>query len=128
MIQGIEEIMTSLKAVSGIAGSVDVALDPIANKLVADIKQRVPVDEGDLQRSIKVYKTKKGRKTIGPEYGKGKNTGNHANLVEYGFTDRAGKVHPPRPFIRTAFESNKESILNSMEKAIGDIVVKAFEA
>jgi HK97 gp10 family phage protein len=125
-VEGINEIIKALVDSIPTGDEVQNVLSSPASKLIASIKANIPNDDtGNLRRSIQEFKPKsKTYKVIGPKYGKG--GGNHANLVEYGFKHKGGKVVPPKSFIRKAFDENKSNILNEMEKKLGDLVVKKF--
>lgn len=125
-VEGINELIKALVDSVPTGDEVQNVLSSPASKLIASIKANIPNDDtGNLRRSIQEFKPKsKTYKVIGPKYGKG--GGNHANLVEYGFKHKGGKVIPPKSFIRKAFDENKSNILNEMEKALGDLVVKKF--
>jgi HK97 gp10 family phage protein len=125
-VEGINELIKALVNSVPTGDEVQNVLSSPASKLIASIKANIPNDDtGNLRRSIQEFKPKsKTYKVIGPKYGKG--GGNHANLVEYGFKHKGGKVIPPKSFIRKAFDENKSNILNEMEKKLGDLVVKKF--
>jgi HK97 gp10 family phage protein len=135
-VEGINEVIKALAEAVPTGDEVQSVLKVQADFLIAKIKEKVPVDSGNLKDSIQFFKPKKKNYlVVGPKYRKGskgfkrkgaKSGGNHANLVEYGFTHKSGKVIPPRPFMRPAFDTNKEAILNMMEKKLGDLVVKKF--
>lgn len=125
-VEGINELIKALVNSIPTGDEVQNVLSSPASKLIASIKANIPNDDtGNLRRSIQEFKPKsKTYKVIGPKYGKG--GGNHANLVEYGFKHKGGKVIPPKSFIRKAFDENKSNILNEIEKKLGDLVVKKF--
>lgn len=138
-VQGIKEVLRALQRSIPEGDDVQAVLKEEANFLIAKIKSKVPVDSGNLKDSIQFYKPKKKNYlVVGPKYTKGvkgfkrkggkamASGGNHANLVEYGFKHKGGKVVPPRPFMRPAFDENKDAILNMLEKKLGDLVVKKF--
>jgi hypothetical protein len=127
-VEGINELMKSLIGCLPSGDEVQGALQSPTSSLISAMKGNIKHDvTGNLRNSIQEFKPKKKNyKVVGPKYGKG--GGNHANLVEYGFTHVGGKVIAPRSFVRKAFDENKESILNQMEKSLGDLVVKKFEA
>ena len=125
-VQGIEELVKALANSIPTGDEIQSVLQAPSSKLIAAIKSNIKSDNtGNLRRSIQEFKPKKKNyKVVGPKYGKG--GGNHANLVEYGFKHKGGKVIPPRSFIRKAFDENRNNILNDMEKSLGDLVVKKF--
>jgi HK97 gp10 family phage protein len=125
-VEGINELIKALVNSIPTGDEIQSVLQAPSSKLIASIKANIPNDDtGNLRRSIQEFKPKKKNyKVIGPKYGKG--GGNHANLVEYGFKHKGGKVIPPKSFIRKAFDENKSNILNDMEKSLGDLVVKKF--
>lgn len=138
-VEGINEVIKALVDSVPTGDEVQSVLKVQADFLIAKIREKVPVDSGNLKNSIQFFKPKsKNYLVVGPKYSKGMkgfkrvggksmaSGGNHANLVEYGFTHKGGKVIPPKPFMRPAFDQNKEAILNMMEKKLGDLVVKKF--
>jgi HK97 gp10 family phage protein len=126
-VEGISDLIKSIQRCIPTGDEVQTVLSSPASMLIAEIKSNLPPDNtGNLRNSIKEFKPKsKNYKVIGPKYGKG--GGNHANLVEYGFTHKSGATIAPRPFMRPAFDNNKEAILNMMEKKLGDLVQKKFD-
>ncbi len=125
-VEGINELIKALANSIPTGDEIQAAFAAPSSKLISAIKSNIPHDvSGNLRRSIQEFKPKKKTyKVIGPKYGKG--GGNHANLVEYGFKHKGGKIVPPKSFIRKAYDQNKESLLNDMEKSLGDLVVKKF--
>lgn len=80
-------------------------------------RARVPVDTGDLKKTISLRRSKdRLSATIGPQKGewwKG-------IFVELGTVDK-----PARPFMHPAWEENKNDYLNGMKKALGKAVDEA---
>lgn len=112
-----------------------------ALKPVRDMAETfAPIEEGDLRDSIEVSTTlskrqrrlyrKKGEIAVyaGPTYPKGA----HGHLVEFGTGPRTQKKTgrytgqmPARPFMRPAWDANKEGVLQYMRDNIWGVLKKA---
>lgn len=103
------------------------ALAPI----VADAKDRVPVDEGDLRDSLKVTTrlSKRQQRMNAKAVAEGKASVNlfagaaalpHAHLVEFGTVNMA-----PQPFMRPAWDANKDRVLQLIKDELGGEIEKA---
>lgn len=86
-----------------------------ALRLGRNMRNRTPVDSGNLKKSIKSKFNKDGLGAeVGPTYGKG----SHAHLVEFGHQKVGGGVVPGKPFITPAREEEKPKIIAGIKAAI----------
>lgn len=81
-----------------------------ANALRKAIKDRAPVDSGNLRDSIAAKYDKDG---LGADVGPTKPKGSHAHLLEFGTVKMAA-----RPFITPSAEEQREKYLNDVRKAV----------
>lgn len=103
------------------------ALAPV----IADAKQRVPVDDGDLRDSLKVTTrlSKRQQRLNAKAVAEGKASVQlyagaaalpHAHLVEFGTANMA-----PQPFMRPAWDANKDQVLQLIKDELGGEIEKA---
>ena len=96
-----------------------------AQSLATEMRSRVPVDTGALRESIRVRKAAKGlfarvgsfatRKMIRQ---RGRSYVFYARFIEFGFTNRAGRKVPARPFIFNAWRARRYNVkIDILEKA-----------
>ncbi len=102
---------------------------------VADAQANAPRDTGGLSQSIIIGARLNGRQTslnrkeagsrsavemfIGPSYAKGKG-GRHGHLLEFGTVKM-----PAQPFMRPAWDANKDAALRSISDDLGSEIEKA---
>lgn len=105
------------------------ALEPVA----ADMAARAPVDDGHLRDSIGVGTRLTRRQAAlhrkafrddraSIEMFAGAGGMPQAHLREFG-----GDGHPPHPFARPAWDSNKNGVLESIKSDLGDEIMKAAQ-
>lgn len=111
-----------------------------AKPLIKESRQNVPVDEGDLKRSIGTVTAKpknrnKAAVRVGPRIGKAKNAkGYHGHLIEFGTAPRktkSGKFTgstPANPFMSPAWESKKDEVQREINENIGEVVEKVIKS
>ncbi len=103
------------------------ALAPV----IADAKRFVPVHLGDLRDSLRVTTklSKRQQRENAKAVAKGKATVQlyagaaalpHAHLQEFGTVN-----HPPQPFMRPAWDANKDKILELIRTELGTEIEKA---
>lgn len=81
-----------------------------ANALRKAIKDRAPVDSGNLRDSIAARYDKDG---LGAEVGPTRPKGSHAHFLEFGTVKM-----PAQPFITPSAEEQREKYLNDVRKAV----------
>jgi HK97 gp10 family phage protein len=96
-----------------------------ANLIVAGAKLRVPVDEGDVQDSIRQHGVKEGKRgglyvaiTAGDKSTEA-DTYQVARLLEFGT-----QKMPAQPYLLPAFRANRKRAQRRMRKAIKDAILK----
>lgn len=103
------------------------ALAPV----IADAKRLVPVDEGELKESLKVAgklskrQARKNAKAVAEgkssvQLYAGPSALPHAHLVEFGTAHMR-----PQPFMRPAWDANKDKVLELIRTEMGDEITKA---
>jgi HK97 gp10 family phage protein len=99
--------------------------------VIAAAKNNVPVYRGDLKNSLKVTTklSKRQQRKNAKAVAEGKASVQlyagvsalpHAHLVEFG----TAKM-PPQPFMRPAWDANKDEVLNIIKNELGDEITKA---
>jgi len=83
-------------------GVLDLALDDTADAISLAAQRIVPVDTGRLRASINI-KRKKLKKTIGTNV-------EYAAFVEFGSPTGSGPNGGPKPYLRPAFQNNKDKV------------------
>lgn len=114
-LEGLEQLAKFLKeAVPTHEESIS-TLKVVASPLVSSLRANAPIDTGNLSKSFQVYVSKKRTAVVvGPKYGK--NGGNHAHLIEYGWTKRNGEIQPGNPFIRKTYDMMSKGLEESLQK------------
>lgn len=129
-VAGLKELDEALKQLPKSVGKTVLrnALKKAAAPVVADAKANAPRDRGDLAESIDIRATLTRRQRrmrarrgavemfIGPSFP----LGAHGHLVEFGTVKM-----PARPFLRPAWDSNKERVLETFGKLIWAELAKA---
>jgi len=116
-IKGVKELLHSLKQFpqniqkNVITGAIRAGCKPIVNSA----KSYVPVDSGNLKKSIGIVKRKSRDKTkirfsVTPRR-KGKYDGFYAHIVEFGTSKMAAQ-----PFMRPAYESQDNESIDEVKK------------
>lgn len=125
-IDGVKEIQAKLAALEPKVGRriVRTALRKAAKPILTMARALVPVDSGDLKRSIKIRNLKKRRRSYAIAVGTGpgwfQGDEYYGGIVEFGADNVAAQ-----PFLRPAFDANsdaaqkilKTEILQQVEKA-----------
>jgi hypothetical protein len=125
MITGINELLDGLKNLVPAGTEIQAAFKPIADEIILDIKAQIPVFSGKLRDSYQLVRRRKSNGlTIGAKYGAG--GGNHAHLIEDGFTHRSGKKISGHHIEQKVFDEQKTRALDAMEKNLGDVVEKKW--
>jgi HK97 gp10 family phage protein len=95
-----------------------------ANLIVAGAKLRVPVDEGDVQSSIRHHGVKEGKRgglyvamTAGDKSTEA-DTYQVARLLEFGT-----QKMPAQPYMLPAFRANRRRVKAKMQRAIRDAII-----
>jgi len=150
-LKGMKELMNALDQLPTVSmqkGAIRNALKDAGSPVVSDAKTNVPVDSGHLRDSIKVSQSLKKSQRKG-RYDRSSVTvyvGSSsplAHLIEFGTTQRVlreprivtiggrtvrithtGQLSP-RPFLRQAWDSNKEAVLKRLGDAIWQQIAKA---
>lgn len=131
-IEGLAELDAALGELGKSAGKAvlrRVGIRSLA-PLIAKAKTLVPVDDGDLRDSLKVTtklsqrQRRQHRKLVAEgkasvEMFAGASALPHAHLVEFGAHHMAAQ-----PFMRPAWDSEKENVLNIIKTELGDEIVK----
>jgi len=93
-------------------------LQPMAEEM----RQRVPVDSGDLKDSISVStkNPKRNRKQSEVEAHAGPGRHPHAHLREFG-----GDGNPPAPYVRPAWDGGKDDLLQGIKNDLWTEIEKA---
>lgn len=95
-----------------------------AAKVQVEINQTL--DTGRLRDSIAVIaRLSKGEDIyVGPRYS-GTRQARHAHLIEFGFRHaKSGRFVPPRPFMRPAYDLNRQVVVDAMLKETERILKK----
>lgn len=146
-LDGIDHIRTVLKELpkSTEKRAVRDAMIEAADVFANDAAARAPVDEGRLRDSIvrtwRIIKSqlagtrkpgKDGvRAFVGPNYSRTESSDKgyapHAHLVEFGTGPRKGGtgVMPAQPFMRPAFDTQKQPFMTKFSKSLVEMVDKA---
>jgi hypothetical protein len=100
-----------------------------AQVLVRHAQSLAPVRSGNLERSIGIVKptlknvSELGEVIAGPRR-RGIYRGFHAHLIEYGKKNRGNKGSTtPKPFMKPAFDSQRNTMFNKINEYIGKRVV-----
>ena len=128
-IEGVKELQAKLKHIALVAREKinKRALNFATTVVVKQAKSNAPKDSGQLEKAIgkryKAYGNASGAVVIGARLGfgttyKGKprDPFYYSHLVELGFTNNKGIKIPADPFLRPAFDSNKQNIKNRYGK------------
>lgn len=95
-----------------------------AKIIEADAKRRAPVETGTLRRSITTV-------TTGDGVAVGSNLV-YARRIELGFsgTDSLGRAfdQPPQPYLRPAFDANRDRMIEAIGAAVAVMIAKAVSA
>lgn len=100
-----------------------------ASRFAVDkMKQKAPVDTGELKNSIGFLPRRKAKRSvfIGPS-SKGF-IGIYPKLIEYGYISRSGKKIDARPFVKPTYEETKGQILSNLRNEITKEFKKAGKA
>ena len=112
-ITGLSDLGRNLKALEEkVQGQVlRRAVEAGAQPVLESAKSNAPVDTGQLRDSLEITTSlKEGTAVASVGTGEKDYQGEtfYASFVEYGHTTKQGKHVPPKPFLRPAFDSNKE--------------------
>ncbi|MDP2129996.1 MAG: HK97-gp10 family putative phage morphogenesis protein [Erythrobacter sp.] len=136
-IEGLRELEAALADLPKTTGKnvLGRVLKKAAAATVADAQSNAPRDTGGLSASIIVGAKLNGRQTslnrqqlknrsgvemfIGPSYEKGKG-GRHGHLLEFGTVNM-----PAQPFMRPAWDANKDAALRTIADDLGSEIEKA---
>lgn len=134
-VQGLRELQAALAALPLEFNhkALQAAHAEAAIPLVNEAHLLAPVGKtGNLADSIGVEKpslkrvNEIGQVNVGPRRGRYK--GNHAHLVEYGTGDRGRTgVMPAHPFMKPAFEKEKDDVFKNINEILGRKVVSAMK-
>lgn len=112
---GLLSLASKLKALSNLRG-IDKGLLAGAELVRREAKARVPVDEGDLSKSIKISRKSKRNED---EVRVGSNLP-YANRIERGFvgTDRLGRIfnQAAQPYLRPAARAKRKKVMEEIAK------------
>lgn len=106
-----------------------------AKVVQAAAKANAPHRTGALKRSIKVRSHRRSRVRFGVEVRTGTREelgipadapGYYPMSIETGWTFRGGTTVPARPFLRPAFDQNKEKVVEAIRKKLGAAVAKEW--
>lgn len=111
------------------------AMEPMAEEAKALLKRNGSVQSGRLYRIITVVRNRKRSSALRPVYEVGPDGSDpayrEAHLVEFGtaphFQPELNRMHPgarPKPFMRSAFEQNKEGAVKIFADTIGPAIEK----
>lgn len=114
--QGLDQIMNRLQTMGKQGVKIENnAIIESAKPILEDAQNTVAFKDktGKLRESLKIskVKTSKGTKTVW--VGDVDRNANYSWYVEYGSSG-----HPPRPFLKPAFDKNKDKILENIKKEI----------
>jgi HK97 gp10 family phage protein len=141
-IEGLKELEAALMQLSKATGKTVLrnALKKAAAPIAEAAKENVPVDEGRLKESISVntrlVKSQqpggfRDRTAVNVHVGADAKNGPHAHLVEFGtkprFHKKSGKyvgMAPAQPFLRPAWDANKEKALKIFAEQVWHELVK----
>jgi len=127
-IFGMEDVLRKLRKLpeqiqnNVVVGAVRAGTKPIIN----EAKRLVPIDTGDLEKSIGANRRKTDEKTVvmftvSPRRG-GKYDGFHGHLVEFGTKNMAAQ-----PFMRPAYEKEGEKTIDATREYMAKRVEKEIE-
>jgi HK97 gp10 family phage protein len=138
-IQGLDKLRAKLRAMPAeVKAEVEAVLIASAEEVASTARALAPVDDGDLQDSIRVtgpgestpLYSSGGRQSVGELTAKitaGNGKVRYAHHVEFG---HGGKGSPdgakPRPFFWPAYRSKKKRIRNRIARAIGKAARKIW--
>ncbi len=102
-----------------ISGAGALAFQGIQNKYsqltMQEARRLVPVDTGELKRSIQPKRTEGGRLGLTAEWNV---TARHAAPIEYGFVHyRSGKFVGPFPYVRPALKKYRRDMIEELAQA-----------
>ncbi len=102
------------------------AVRAAAKPIIDDARANVPVDSGNLKKSIGVVKRKSDDKTkihfsVTPRKG-GKNDGFYGHMIEFGTSKMAAQ-----PFMRPAFEKQDQQSIEAAKKYMAKRIDKEIE-
>lgn len=126
-IEGFDEVRELLETVRNrVPEKYEEVLESVSRKIEVDAKQRIDSKTGKLEGSLR-RKKKTSNNVTSYEISAGGQTAPHAHLVEFGHrqVSKSGEVVgdvPARPFLRSAFEDNKEDIVNEINRIIDQAV------
>lgn len=91
-----------------------------------EAKQKAPVRTGNLRRSIHTETTRKRVTSVTVATG---TDAEYARRIEFGFsdTDSLGRSYnqPAQPYLRPAFDENRDEVMAEIEAAFDDIIRRA---
>lgn len=128
-IKGMDKLFKNLDRIKkDFEKEIEKIINEGAKLIKKDAKSRVPVDSGDLKKSIKVKKLeiKKNRIKIGvgPVYEKGGDDDVfYWYFVEFGHPE-SDDNYPAQPYLRPAFEKNKRKVKRTIKKEINKLLEK----
>ena len=132
-IEGFEELKQNMaKLVKDLDAAGKKVLTEEADRLVRVMKEKAPKDKHHLERAISKRTWKNEEGVIGivagvegghPEFYSKK--GYYPASQEYGWEHPKGEYHPPQPYIRPAFDENKNRIRNNLKKAYQQVIQRA---
>lgn len=104
----------------------------VVGRLLLDATRAlVPFKSGRLKRSLKLRALRRSRKGFGVRVATGSpdqlglradRTGYYPMSQEAGWKERDGTVHPARPYLRRAFDENKERMATMLADEIGKAI------
>tara|TARA_R110002095_G_scaffold109849_1_gene96208 strand:+ start:1634 stop:2056 length:423 start_codon:yes stop_codon:yes gene_type:complete len=118
-ITGDKEIDTFLKNLPAAAAKkiMRKGIRPAMKVLHKEVKNKVPVDEGQLKKAIKLKAAKRSRSSIGMDITVNKEDAFYAAMVEDGTKNR-----PPQSFIRSTADAHGEQALTTAKNGMKDII------
>lgn len=122
-IEGFDEIIQLLETIrTRVPSKYDEVLLNVSQKIEVDARQRINSQTGKLESSLNNKKKKIGEITA-YEISAGGSKAPHAHLVEFGHrqVSKDGTVVgdvPARPFLRSAFEDNKASLVEQLDRIL----------
>ena len=98
--------------------------------VLAAAKQKVPVDTGKLKKSLKLRSLKRSRGTIGVEVRTGTREELEIPADEPGYypmaVEAGTKTQPAQPYIRPAFDENKDLVERRLRAALARNIDEAW--
>lgn len=135
-VKGADSVASVLRRLAGIPTSAQAraarvrALKPVVDDAKQNLAVNGSVITGKLRRALGTGEKDRNTTAAGPR--RGKEHTNVAHLVEFGTAPHAqprrGIMHPgakPYPFMRPAFERNKELVIQNLGKELVGVIEKA---